>query len=100
MGKLIAFGIVGGVAGVVGFVFGAIPWRSDIKDLKKKLSNREKEIDYMKRQVEKFRFELDELREGEYPYIVGIEDIIKLSDDCFEWFDYKGCALHDLEEEA
>ena len=98
MKKLIAFGIVGGIAGVVGFVFGAIPWRSDNKDLKKKLSNRDKEIDYMKRQVEKFRFELDELRKGECPYIVGIEDIIKLSDDCFEWFEYEGCALH-LEDE-
>lgn len=97
MGKLIAFVIVGGISSVVGCLCGAAFGRLSRKNLEKKLSNREKEIDYMKRQVEKFRYDLDSLVNGEYPYIVSRKDIIKLSDDAFEWFEYEGCALH-LEE--
>ena len=58
-----------------------------IHSLKKKLSNCDKEIRYMKDQVEDFRYELDLLKDGDYPYIVSTEDIIKLADDAFEWFE-------------
>ena len=98
MKKLIAFGIVGGVANVVGCLCGAVLGRLSRKDLEKKLSDREKEIDYMKRQVEKFRYDLDCLADEGYPYIVSTQEIKKLSDDAFEWFEYEGCALH-LEDE-
>ena len=94
MKKIIAFGIVGGVASVVGCLCGAAFGRLSRKNLEKKLSNRDKEIDYMKKQVDNFRYHLDCRKNSE----VSIEEIIRLADDAFEWFDYEGCALH-LEDE-